>query len=104
MGYRQGYIQVFKCLKSGSVSFYFLIHLPLPGLIPRWFPSAARWFMIPRKEPVSFPGALTEALGRGVIGLAWVSCPSVSQSLWPEVMEYSEWPGLGHVTIPRAWE
>lgn len=103
MGCRQGYIQVFKCLKSGSVSFYFLIHLPLPGLIPRWFPSAARWFESKERASV-FSWGTHRSPGKGVIGLAWVSCPSVSQSLWPEVMEYSEWPGLGHVTIPRAWE
>lgn len=44
----------------------------LPGLIPRRFPRAARWLVIPEKEPVSFPWTLAEVLGR--VSLAWLGC------------------------------
>ena len=45
----------------------------------------------------TFPVLLGTVLGLTLIGLTWVMCPFLSQSLWFRGMKYSHWTFLGHM-------
>lgn len=34
------------------------------------------------------------------VGFDWIMCPFLNQSLWPRGRRSSDWPGLGHESMP----
>lgn len=54
------------------------------------------------KESISFLIVLAQNWRKTLIGPTWITHPYLNQSRGQEI-QYSDWPDLGHVFIPRAW-
>lgn len=87
-------------MKPGISWFCFLLYCQqaLLKMIAKVLNATAGLHSIRWKESTSFLIIPVQNWRKTLIGPSWVTCLSLNQS-WGQEIQYSDWPGLGHVFI-----